>query len=837
MVKQLGSKQTKAQTKEGIFGVLREMAAFSESIFEKEHVTVLIPGVIEGMNERQVQRKGIVLQFLRDLLFSHPADYFQDHFEPICKATCSILQDSHSKQVSADGLRVAERLIGILRPAVRAAIAMFVASPLSVLPEGEASQKVDSTMTLEGFTEPLYQACLVKLQDTQVDSEVKECSIECMGILLAVLGDKLLDNMESCLAILMSRLKNEVVRLATVRAFISIVVSPLNIDLKGVIAKLVENLSSFLRKSNRSLRQTSLVLLAAIVKSGRLTPQPQLYGALFTDLSSLLSDSDLQLCHLSFILALVCMQADPSNISHLRVSIYPKVLLLLKSPLLQGNALETLLELFPLLVKQGSEEDTGVDQILETLIAQGRDPTGGKQSAISIAKCVAVTTTQCPPEKQSQIVNRFVSDIRAPNQGWGLLFALLCVGEIGRRIDLSTVVTELFSVIVGAFEIESASEEIRSAASFALGGVIAGNLNAYLYVAIEEIQESPRRRYFLLHALKEMVCSLSATENGIERLRPHLSSIIPILMDNYCHSEKEGMRTVVAECLGRIALVNPEIVSSMHNQLSNSDPAVRCTMLLALRHVIVEKPQSVDQILSPLQNGLMEGFLNHMRDTDLSVRRAALMVLMHAAHVKPALIISLLPQVLSVLYTETKLDPNLMRQVEFGPFRHSVDDGLPVRKAAFECMYTLLDHCIEHLNLREYVGHLCEGLKDVYDIKMLCHLILIRLTETNYGAAAVAGQLVAVLDPLRMTITKTLKETAVKQDIDRNEEQIRSALRAVYAISIIPHVEKHLRFRDFLAMIRSGPLRDRYECVQLEKSDVGALTMSGSLGESMEYSY
>lgn len=58
-----------------------------------------------------------------------------------------------------------------------------------------------------------------------------------------------------------------------------------------------------------------------------------------------------------------------------------------------------------------------------------------------------------------------------------------------------------------------------------------------------------------------------------------------------------------------------------------------------------------------------------------------------------------------------------------GPFKHTVDDGLDIRKAAFECMYTLLDSCLDRLDIFEFLNHVEDGLKDHYDIKVGYHLI------------------------------------------------------------------------------------------------------------------
>ena len=70
-------------------------------------------------------------------------------------------------------------------------------------------------------------------------------------------------------------------------------------------------------------------------------------------------------------------------------------------------------------------------------------------------------------------------------------------------------------------------------------------------------------------------------------------------------------------------------------------------------------------------------------DTDLENHRLALTTLNSAIHNKPELIHSSLPQVISLVMQDTYIKTELIREVQMGPFKHKVDDGLEVRKVSY----------------------------------------------------------------------------------------------------------------------------------------------------------
>ena len=174
-----------------------------------------------------------------------------------------------------------------------------------------------------------------------------------------------------------------------------------------------------------------------------------------------------------------------------------------------------------------------------------------KHSLSALSQAVAVCCTHAPDAGlRSAMVERFSGQLaRLDGPAQPCVLALLCLGEIGRANDLSGHAPLLDAVMAG---FGSPSEEVKAAAAFALGNVAAGNLQHYLPTLLKHINSSAHE-YLMLHALKELIGSGQAT------LRGYVEQMLPRLFE-FAERDEEGVRNVVAECLGKLAAVAPDAV-------------------------------------------------------------------------------------------------------------------------------------------------------------------------------------------------------------------------------------------------------------------------------------
>eukprot|EP01125_Pyxidicula_operculata_P000246 TRINITY_DN10328_c0_g1_i1.p1 TRINITY_DN10328_c0_g1~~TRINITY_DN10328_c0_g1_i1.p1 ORF type:complete len:1207 (+),score=380.40 TRINITY_DN10328_c0_g1_i1:38-3658(+) len=775
LVKELKGKSLK--TRPGVFQLLVELVTVNPGCLAS-HVGSFIPGVESALGEKNTSSalKIEALLFLRALIHNHEPSVFSPHLKKLLPPVFKAVKDRYYK-ITAEGLRVCCKLVRVL----------------------EASESPD-------YIKQLYDVNFERLKQLDIDQEVKEVAIECGGLILSHLGDKV--PAQESLKLLVERLSNEVTRLVTVRAFEQIA-SHSKVDLEPVLSDVVKLLATFLRQHNRQLKQATLSTLSVVIeRCGNLSQTSSHYTTLLKELSEIVHDSDLHLAHLSLSTIAAVVHTHQANENEvLKTNVIPRANALLKSALLQGAALESMLVFFKELVSAHSSL-LSYQTLLSGLFSLVSGEQLSKQSYHSIAQCIAVLVA-FTSESREATVSKIVKDAQTGAENVRLL-SLYCVGEIGRRIDLSGDAS-VKAVILEA--LDHPSEEIKSAASVSLGCVAVGNLAKYLPEILSEISSNPKRQYLLLGSLREVIVRLSTTD-GKDKLSGYFDELLVLLFKNTA-SEEEGTRNVVSECLGKLALLNPEkVLATLVQNTSSSEKFTRACATTAIKSSILEKSHPIDAVLPQH----ISAFLNLLTDKEIVVRKAALLSFNYVAHHKPQIVRDLLPKYLPALYGETVIKAELIREVDVGPFKHKVDQGIELRQAAFETMYTLLDTCLTRLNLVEFIQPLVSGLVDTHDIQMLNHLILVRLAR-KAGSALLSG-LDKLIEPLKAGVTSKPKDQAVQQQVERNEELIRSTLRAIVAISKISDIENSPAFAEFLrTTFAQGPLKEKYELIVKEQID------------------
>lgn len=167
--------------------------------------------------------------------------------------------------------------------------------------------------------------------------------------------------------------------------------------------------------------------------------------------------------------------------------------------------------------------------------------------------------------------------------------------------------------------------------------------------------------------------------------------------------------------------------------------------------------------------------LTVLQDQDMEIRRLAMTTLNSAAHNKPDLILPHLGQLVPFVMTESVIKPELIREVQMGPFKHKVDDGLEVRKSAYETLYALMETAFSRMGSLEFYNRVIAGLNDDNDIRALCNLMLSKLIVID--PEETTRRLDTIAECYRKTLSTKLKDGAVKQEVEKQEEANKSVLR------------------------------------------------------------
>ena len=267
------------------------------------------------------------------------------------------------------------------------------------------------------------------------------------------LGDLLSpEQLKSSWPVLTEHLCNEITRLPTVRSLTNIVESPLKLDLQTILVDTVPILSSYLRQNHRTLKMTTLSCLRSMIKLYSKHFNSSMIKTILVELPSLIHENDLLLAQYALKLTTSICEISPNHIDKKQIqAVLTKVLELIQSPLLQGTALEAVIEFLRALVPQCSTYKELVQLLIEPVYS--RQATGSsnstasgnsadhhqqqplvvhKQAFYSIAKSFAALTVANLSDSQ-YFIKKFQDDLNDSKCSDSIkILALLCLGETGQ---------------------------------------------------------------------------------------------------------------------------------------------------------------------------------------------------------------------------------------------------------------------------------------------------------------------------------------------------------------------------------------------------------------------
>jgi len=247
---------------------------------------------------------------------------------------------------------------------------------------------------------------------------------------------------------------------------------------------------------------------------------------------------------------------------------------------------------------------------------------------------------------------------------------------------------------------------VRLAASICLGNVTIGNPSFFLDKVFALVQQSDdSKKYLFLNTLREIIVA------NPQCLDIYLDNILELLLTYSSHTD-ENIRSIVAEALGRLTpSYQEDIGGTLEDALKSNDLLKKATVARSVKF-------SGQRMTQPLVlMSIIVALICQESETDPEVKKNAIEGLTSIIHSQISLIKvpirEFLPRIFGFALTETVIRKELIEEVELGPFKHKVDKGLPIRRAAYQLLETLYEHCSGDVDINKIVDTLVQvGLTD-----------------------------------------------------------------------------------------------------------------------------
>lgn len=461
------------------------------------------------------------LQLIGIICNTHSLKVLSPHMDRIVRGVANAAKDPHYK-ISGEAVHVFESIVKALTP------------PRSLSTESPIAMHL----------EKLYKITLDRARVTDVDVEVRQRAIHALGFFLArtsgLNGSKALSGIDksSALSIIQDRIKNETTRLSAVQAIDMITASTKDKnDLQpDWIQTVALELGAQLRKSDRILRGTSLAALRNMTSNSLALSllDDGTVSALSSLLLPLLNQNDLNLLGLT-------LQILTSLVNRSRKTVADQNLDDALCNVVLAPLSEAVMESFLGLVKAIGEQGQG-RPLMQRLLVQ----VGISGDPAIVGKAIGTLLVSGTSTVGIEL-NDFALELQSSEDEQRKCLALSVLGEAGLRLGSSSYLQpQIFTDHFHSYMVQ-----VPRAAAVALGRAGAGNINTYLPVILSISDIAGSSQYLSLLSIKEILQHAVKARTDISSYTKHIWEKLLVA------SQDEDNKTVGAECIGRLAIMEP----------------------------------------------------------------------------------------------------------------------------------------------------------------------------------------------------------------------------------------------------------------------------------------
>jgi cullin-associated NEDD8-dissociated protein 1 len=583
------------------------------------------------------------LQLLGTVCDTHSSRFIAPYMPTVTPALIQAVNDKYFK-ISAEAIIVAESVVNVLTP------------PRSAGRDAQFKSDLGK----------IFDIIVDKARANDTDLEVRQRALHALGTGLSrTCGENRLissSKRSHALGILQDRLRNETTRLASVQAIDIVALSSFDQDgLKNDWVQIVTlELANQLRKADRTLRGSSLAALKHLIANTTVLEQldDETVKKLVDLLMPLVDAKNLVL--LGMALDVLSELAKRSPITVVNEDLNSSLCRIVATPL-AGHILEAFLAFVATIGLQN------VGQPLMHALLQRVGVTGDP----AIVGAAIGTLLVSGGSSVGVGIDDIIKELQTAQDDDRKCLALSILGEAGLKLGAASPMQP--AIFLDYFK--SKSDKVPRAAAMALGRAGAGNIPLYLPIIMSNLTKSGNTQFLLLHSIKEILLHASIARTSIASSTDEIWSMLLGV------SELEDNKAIGAECIGRLISIEPKkYLPVLQQYLQGSDPSIRGMVIQAIRFALSDSDETFTDVLKPMLIPLLKTMLN---DSVLENRRLALTSLNSATSNKAALILPYISSLLPLVIRESVVNPDLVREVQMGPFKIKVDDGLENRKVSF----------------------------------------------------------------------------------------------------------------------------------------------------------